>query len=93
MSSANRQKRWDSLMARVDEAIEEEQRAWDKYGTRRERFSFLFFPKTLFNPETGKEETRWLQFAGWIESCDVALAEDFTYNFWRAIEWCDPAAR
>jgi hypothetical protein len=52
-------------------------------GTKRERFSFLLFPKGMDN-ENGDYEVRWLENSKWIEKFQVT--SDGIHE-WFAQQW------
>jgi hypothetical protein len=52
-------------------------------GDRRKRSGFLFIPRTVYMCRNGgRDETRWLEWATWIERFDGAFG-------WETVEWVD----
>jgi hypothetical protein len=57
-----------------------------KAGDRRLRRGFLFFPLTLHTRNANRrqvKETRWLEFAAWVEvRCNGKMGD-----YWRVAKW------
>ncbi len=54
---------------------------------------FLFFPKTLMNIKTKREETRWLEFANILSEYRTFYGTDgvheYSYRAWHPLRWVD----